>query len=238
MKKGTKKLVKIITRTAHSHGQSIDKVLSQFVEMTYQYAVTGTYSRDYAYLVNEHTEFITCLMDSMKKRPYFDYFAELLVELGSFDKKFKAQCMTPPEIANALCEMLTSDKAISGKLGEISCGTGVLVLEALKSYVNSDNRSKRLEMCVNDLDNRLVKITVIQCLFNLIVNDNALLPDIHIRAYQNDIITEWTKNGFIIYDNDPNMIQEPYVRRFLEHKKSQEKLYRNFDRCMELERTF
>jgi hypothetical protein len=68
------------------------------------------------------------------------------------------------------------------------------------------------------------------------VNDNELLSSIHIRAYQNDIITEWTKNGYIVYDNDPNMIQEPYVMRFLDHKRSQEKLYRNVDRCMELER--
>jgi len=159
------------------------------------------------------------------------------VDLGSFDKKFEAQCMTPPEMANALCGMLTGDKAISGKLGEISCGTGVLVLEALKSYVNSDNRRKGLEVCINDLDNRLVKITVIQCLFNLMVNDNALLSSIHIRAYQNDIITEWTKNSYIVYDNDPNMIQEPYVMRFLEHSRSQEKLYRNFNVTMERERT-
>lgn len=217
LKNETRELVKIITKTAYSHSQSTDKVLSQFVEMTYQYTVTGTYSRDYSYLVNEHTEFITCLMNSMKKRPYFDYFAELLVELGSFDKKFKAQYMTPPEIANTLCKMLTGDKVIAGKLGEISCGTGVLALEALKIYVNSDSRSNGLDMCINDLDNRLVKITVIQCLFNLMVNDNDLLSSIHIRAYQNDIITEWTKNGYIVYDNDPNMIQEPYVIRFLEH---------------------
>jgi hypothetical protein len=149
MKKETQKLVKIITKTANNHGKSIDKVLSLFVEMTYQYAVTGTYSRDYAYLVNEHSDFITYLMESMKKRPYFDHFSELLMDLGSFDKKFKAQCMTPPEMANTLCEMLTGDKAISGKLGEISCGTGALVLEALKSYVNSDNRSKGLDVCIN-----------------------------------------------------------------------------------------
>jgi len=145
---------------------------------------------------------------------------------------------TPPEVANAICSMLNGDKVIGEKIGEISCGTGVLVLEALKSYVNSENRNKKLKMCINDLDNRLVKITVIQCLFNLMVNDVDLLPDIHIRAYQNDIITEWTKNGYIVYDNDPNMIQEPYVMRFLEHTRSQEKLYRNLDRCMELERTY
>lgn len=220
MKNETKKLVTLMRKTADTHGQSIDNVLSQFVEMTYQYAVTGTYSRDYAYLVNEHSDFITYLMESMKRHPYFDYFAEIMVELGKFDKRM-CQCMTPPELTDAVTRMMLANKPLEGKVCEFTCGTGSFVLEAIKVHVKDNNRSKPLELLINDLDNRLVKITVIQCLFNLWVNNFEELQTIHILAFQNNVLTEYLKNGFVVYDNDPRKIQEPYVMRFVEHKREE-----------------
>lgn len=222
MKNETKKLVKIITSTAEKYGKSIDRILTEFVEATYQFAVTGTYSQDYAYLVNEHTEFIQCLTESMKLRPYFDYFSEIMLELGKFDKRM-CQCMTPPELVDVVTKMMLAEQPMEGRHGEISCGTGSFVLKQIESHVRGKN-TKSLELIINDLDNRLVKITVIQSLFNLLVNNGDYLSEIKLRAYQNNIITEYNKNGYIVYDNDANLINEPYVQRFLEHIRFKEKL--------------
>ncbi|MEZ8210878.1 N-6 DNA methylase [Vibrio bivalvicida] len=221
MKNETKKLAKIITKTADKYGQSTDRILSDFVEMTYQYAVTGTYSQNYAFMQIEHNKFLTYLMNSMKKRPYFDYFAELMVELNKFDKKKMCQCMTPPEVVSAITLILNS-KSSKQRMGEPTCGTGSFVLELVKNHVELKDPEKSFELTINDLDERLIKIAVIQCLFNLMVNNVDQLPDIQITAYQNDLIKEYKKNGRIVYANDPNRITDPYVMRFLEHKREQE----------------
>ncbi|WP_432451739.1 N-6 DNA methylase [Agarivorans sp. QJM3NY_29] len=221
MKNETKQLAKIITKTADKYGQSTDRILSDFVEMTYQYAVTGTYSQNYAFMQIEHNKFLTYLMNSMKKRPYFDYFAELMVELNKFDKKKMCQCMTPPEVVSAITLILNS-KSSKQRMGEPTCGTGSFVLELVKNHVELKDPEKSFELIINDLDERLIKIAVIQCLFNLMVNNVDQLPDIQITAYQNDLIKEYKKNGRIVYANDPNRITDPYVMRFLEHKREQE----------------
>ncbi|MFS1911116.1 N-6 DNA methylase [Vibrio sp. 10N.286.48.B7] len=221
MKNETKKLAKIITKTADKYGQSTDRILSDFVEMTYQYAVTGTYSQNYAFMQIEHNKFLTYLMNSMKKRPYFDYFAELMVELNKFDKKKMCQCMTPPEVVSAITLILNS-KSSKQRMGEPTCGTGTFVLELVKNHVELKDPEKSFELIINDLDERLIKIAVIQCLFNLMVNNVDQLPDIQITAYQNDLIKEYKKNGRVVYANDPNQITDPYVVRFLEHKREQE----------------
>ncbi|MEZ9399271.1 N-6 DNA methylase [Vibrio splendidus] len=221
MKNETKKLAKIINKTADKYGQSTDRILSDFVEMTYQYAVTGTYSQNYAFMQIEHNKFLTYLMDSMEKRPYFDYFAELMVELNKFDKKKMCQCMTPPEVVSAITLILNS-KSSKQRMGEPTCGTGSFVLELVKNHVELKDPEKSFELIINDLDERLIKIAVIQCLFNLMVNNVDQLPDIQITAYQNDLIKEYKKNGRIVYANDPNRITDPYVMRFLEHKREQE----------------
>ncbi|MBH0074008.1 hypothetical protein I6F48_00320 [Pseudoalteromonas sp. SWYJ118] len=223
MKNETKQLVKIITSTADKYGQSIDKILTEFVEATYQYVVTGAYSQDYAYLVTEHTEFITYLMESMKKRPYFDYFAEIMVELGKFDRKM-GQCMTPPELVDIVTSLMLGEKQLEGKFCEFTCGTGSFVLKAIKSHITANNNTKSLELIINDLDNRLVKITVVQCLFNLLVNDFKELQKIQILAFQNNVLTEYLNSGYVVYDNNPDNIQEPYVQRFLAKKRFEEKL--------------
>ncbi|CAK2017871.1 DNA methylase adenine-specific domain-containing protein [Vibrio crassostreae] len=221
MKNETKQLAKIISKTADKYGQSTDRILSDFVEMTYQYAVTGTYSQNYAFMQIEHNKFLTYLMNSMKKRPYFDYFAELMVELNKFDKKKMCQCMTPPEVVSAITLVLNS-KSSKQRMGEPTCGTGSFVLELVKNHVELKDPEKSFELIINDLDERLIKIAVIQCLFNLMVNNVDQLPDIQITAYQNDLIKEYKKNGRIVYANDPNRITDPYVMRFLEHKREQE----------------
>lgn len=221
MKNETKQLAKVISKTADKYGQSTDRILSDFVEMTYQYAVTGTYSQNYAFMQIEHNKFLTYLMNSMKKRPYFDYFAELMVELNKFDKKKMCQCMTPPEVVSAITLVLNS-KSSKQRMGEPTCGTGSFVLELVKNHVELKDPEKSFELIINDLDERLIKIAVIQCLFNLMVNNVDQLPDIQITAYQNDLIKEYKKNGRIVYANDPNRITDPYVMRFLEHKREQE----------------
>ncbi|MEZ9804584.1 hypothetical protein AB4264_25260 [Vibrio sp. 10N.261.55.B8] len=222
MKNETKKLAKIITKTADKYGQSTDRILSDFVEMTYQYAVTGTYSQNYAFMQIEHNKFLTYLMNSMKKRPYFDYFAELMVELNKFDKKKMCQCMTPPELVSAVNRMVRGDKPLSGKVSELTCGTGSFVLDVIKNYVESKDPNKSLELIINDLDELLIKITVIQCLFNLMANNVDQLHEIQIVAFQNDVLLEYMKNGRIVYANDPNRITDPYVMRFLKHKRREE----------------
>jgi type I restriction-modification system DNA methylase subunit len=221
MKNQSKELCKIITNTAERRRKSIDQTFSQFVEMTYQYLVTGSYSISYQHLQDEHEEFSICLFNAMKENPYFDYFAEIMVELNRFDKKKLGQCMTPPSITNSVVRMLLGKKQIQGNTSDTTCGTGSFALAIIKDYVNAEKKTKPLFLLINDIDNRIAKIAVIQCLYNLFINNIDKSGSVAIRAFANDVIKEYSSNGHVIYDNDIDLINDEYVVSYNEYQKSQ-----------------
>jgi len=221
MKNQSKELCKIITSTAERRRKSIDQVFTQFVEMTYQFLVTGTYSIRYQYLQEEHEEFSICLFNAMKENPYFDYFAEIMVELNRFDKKKLGQCMTPPCITNAVTRMMLGRESMQGNASDITCGTGSFALAIIKDYVNAEKQTKPLFLLINDIDDRIAKIAVIQCLYNLFINNIDKSGSVAIRAFANDVIKEYSSNGHVIYDNDLDLINDEYVVSYNEYQKSQ-----------------
>jgi len=208
-----KQLKEIITETAETKGLSIDKIFSSFVEMTYQYMICKSYSSEYSYLEKEFNYYHEMYLLAVDTHPFKDIYSELMNGLNNYDKKFLGQCMTPSSFVSGIVKMLLpSLLPKSFKSVEPTCGTGSKVLIMLKKFVNSESQS--FDYIINDIDTRIVKIAVIQSIYNLHQNSDKA-EKVNLLALNVETITEWNVKNKVVFSRDMRSINDEYIENFI-----------------------
>ena len=101
-------------------------------------------------------------MKLTKENPFKDLLSVLFYEYSEHNT---TQAMTPFELADSISKM-RGIKNTGPYLFDISCGTGALLLAAIKNYSSTE----KLNILANDIDNLMCKITTIQILTNHLVH--------------------------------------------------------------------
>lgn len=168
------KLLKVVEKHSNKQNKNSKRMFEELIEMTYQYCILGSYQNIYRVNENAYNEFFSALMHEVESKPFEDVLGELMTELNvlNFGKNSKlCQNITPFAVAESVSKLLNRDRNKSYSVGDICCGTGVLVLAELKQHYESKSKHK-LSLVLNDLDDLMCKITTIQIEINNFVNVN------------------------------------------------------------------
>ena len=228
-----KKLINHIIETSKKQRVKPEVIFNQFIEMTYQLTCTSTYHRDFSSLEKEHFKFTQLLEELITKNPFSDVIGEIMLDVFSFDKKNLGQCMTPPDISSLgekiqgryLVEKMNHKKELD--ISDVcGCGTGSLILELLKVTINS--KAKIINIVINDIDETMVKISVIQIRFNLSIHNKKKKKKkakiVSLTAYCGNTLTDYNKPENLVFFPNPHLISEPYVKGYFEHQELQNNL--------------
>ncbi|MGC3835640.1 hypothetical protein ACPSKX_16085 [Moritella viscosa] len=194
---------------------------------------TTTYHIDYKYLEKEHFIFKTMLGDLIDQNPFTDVLGEVMLEVFNFDKKYLGQCMTPNDISSLqgkiqgryLVEKMSHKKELN--VGDdTGCGTGSILLANLKMALTSN--AKTINIFANDIDEKIVKIAVIQIRFNLAIHNkkkkNKKAKIVSLTAYCGNTLTDYNKPENLVFFPNPHMISDPYVKGYFEHQEHKNSL--------------
>ena len=120
-----------------------------------------------------------------------DYYGSLLV--GE-----KGQFMTPASMGMALSALL-GDREPGARVAEPTCGTGSLALGHLRRLFEKDGAAglRPVELMMNDLDLRLLRIAVMQVMFHTIKNE---APMASIKAWRADLIKEYEATNTLVLE--------------------------------------
>ncbi|MGV2114237.1 N-6 DNA methylase [Agrobacterium salinitolerans] len=120
-----------------------------------------------------------------------DFYGSLLV--GE-----KGQFMTPGSLGLALSAFL-GDPASAIRVAEPTCGTGSLVLGHMRRVFEKDGAVglRSVELMLNDLDLRLLRIAVMQVMFHTIKNE---APVASIKAWRADLIKEYEATNTLVLE--------------------------------------
>lgn len=120
-----------------------------------------------------------------------DYYGQLL-------RGDKGQFMTPGDLGYKITGFLDGDIS-SGIAAEPTCGTGSLALGHLRRAFESDGAKgvQAIDLILNDLDIRLLRIAIFQVMYHTIKND---APVSSIRAWHADLIQDYDSPGKMVLD--------------------------------------
>lgn len=118
-------------------------------------------------------------MDKVKQgKPFEDIFYEMY-ELNLNAKL--GQFLTPPKLSSSVINMIKPEGMM---FSDICCGGGALTL----AYARSIKNHEEATLVLNDLDERMIKMTVVQLLINCLVHGIKFKE---ICAYHSNAITEY-----------------------------------------------
>lgn len=111
-----------------------------------------------------------------------DYYGSLLV--GQ-----RGQYMTPSDLSEAVSKYL-GDGGESDRIADPTCGTGSLILGQLRQRYEIQGAVglQSVEIVLNDIDMRLLRIAVLQVMFHTIKHE---APVASVKAWQADLIREY-----------------------------------------------
>lgn len=188
--------------------------------MKKEFTKTPAYKIKYKHLALEHFYFTQLLEELIRKKPFTDVIGEIISEIIYLDKKNYGQCMTPPELASFMGKILgrslqKSKKDILNIADDCGCGTGSLILSLFKETMKSN--AKTINIKINDIDNLMVKISLIQLQFNNAIHNEYGDTEVNITALCGNTITDY-KNKSVLFAPDFYDITENYVKEFGEYQ--------------------
>ncbi|WP_075498444.1 hypothetical protein [Moritella viscosa] len=220
---------KHVIQTAKKHREKSEDIFHKFIDMTYQLNLTMTYSVKYKYLESEHFKFRKLLKKAVKENPFSDVLGEAMMDIVSFDKKGLGQCMTPNDISMLLAKIQSRYRkqgeenglvssgfgGLGGTYYECCVGTGSLTLAQLGEFMTSE--AKEVTVLINDLDERMLKIAIIQIQYNDSVNNPKKEKTINLIAHCENALIEDCNPDKVFHHPEHMLIQEPYVKGYYEH---------------------
>ncbi len=151
----------------------------------------------YKYLNDVIIDFHYLYDSVVKSKPFADVLGEVLHEIGSVDKKYLGQCMTPNDIVSLKSEIVSrqfdewlkkSENKDDIKIGDpTGCGTGALILGLLAKMINVDS-IKKIEIGLIDIDEVMIKAAIMQISYNL-HSHNKSKKEVPINAFVGNALT-------------------------------------------------
>lgn len=149
----------------------------------------------YKYLNDVIIDFHYLYDSVVKSKPFADVLGEVLHEIGSVDKKYLGQCMTPPDISSLTSKLIERyySKSVLCDVDCITisdpcgCGSGSLILSVLNKTVNVQSLN-RIDIHLIDIDEVMIKAAIMQISYNL-HSHNKSKKEVPINAFVGNALT-------------------------------------------------
>lgn len=217
-----RKLLKALQTQAQILNISEQKLFEAFVEVQYQYVNAGVVSNDLFEYQDACTKLTTAYLNIVKKKPFRDVLGDVMAEINLLKNSVKSkhcQHFTPPEVADALSQMVHANSNKQNTFSDIACGSGALILATLKNHFMSGS-NQAFDMVLNDLDEFIGKVAVIQIEYTNLIHIQSQF-EISYIIYNHDALLEYSHfatNGLttqtkVVGCSSPTLITNAAIRK-------------------------
>jgi type I restriction-modification system DNA methylase subunit len=189
-------LINLIKNQSNVHNLRCYQLFEKMIDMQYRTITLQPFTALENELIYTFKWFDFFVRRLIIETPYTDILGKVMTDFSMFDKSFQGQCMTPPDLANAMQDLMNvyaKDKGYAKKnrIGDIACGTGSLLLPKMR-----DKTEDELTIVMNDIDSDMAKTCFNQCFLNAFYHRKH--DKITLLAYVSNAIIEYNKPDQII----------------------------------------